>query len=41
VTVTPTLFINGKRLNGALPATEFFRLIDAELERLGAALGSR
>jgi protein-disulfide isomerase len=37
VTGTPTFFINGTRLNGAVPATEFFRLIDAELTRLAAA----
>lgn len=36
VTGTPTFFINGTRLSGALPATEFFRLIDAELARLAA-----
>jgi protein-disulfide isomerase len=41
VTGTPTFFINGTRLSGAVPATEFFRSIDAELARLAAPAPAR
>ena len=41
VSGTPTFFINGTRLSGAVPAAEFFRLIDAELARLAAPAPAR
>ena len=34
VTGTPAFFVNGIMLSGARPATDFYRVIDAELERL-------
>jgi len=34
---TPAFFVNGILLSGAKPADEFFRVIDAELARAGAA----
>ena len=34
VTGTPAFFVNGVMLSGARPASDFFRTIDAELERL-------
>ena len=34
---TPAFFVNGVLLSGAKPADEFYRLIDAELARAGAA----
>jgi protein-disulfide isomerase len=34
---TPAFFVNGILLSGAKPAEEFFRVIDAELARAGAA----
>ncbi|MBW2269058.1 MAG: thioredoxin domain-containing protein [Deltaproteobacteria bacterium] len=34
VTGTPAFFVNGVMLSGAKPASDFFRTIDAELERL-------
>jgi protein-disulfide isomerase len=32
---TPAFFVNGVLLSGAKPPADFFRVIDAELERLG------
>jgi protein-disulfide isomerase len=34
---TPAFFVNGILLSGAKPAEEFYRVIDAELARVGAA----
>jgi protein-disulfide isomerase len=34
---TPAFFVNGVLISGAKPADEFYRLIDAELARLGVA----
>ena len=34
VTGTPAFFVNGVLLSGARPAADFYRTIDAELERL-------
>jgi protein-disulfide isomerase len=35
ITGTPTFFVNGKRLVGALPVEDFNKVIDAELQGLG------
>lgn len=37
VTGTPAFFVNGLLLSGAKPASDFFRIIDQELERKGGA----
>ncbi len=39
VSGTPAFFVNGILLSGAKPAEDFFRVIDAELERLDAEKG--
>ncbi|MDJ0851448.1 MAG: thioredoxin domain-containing protein [Myxococcota bacterium] len=39
VSGTPAFFVNGIMVSGAKPAEDFFRIIDAELERLDAGKG--
>ena len=38
LTGTPAFFVNGRYLRGAQPFSEFARVIDAELQRLGRPL---
>jgi protein-disulfide isomerase len=40
VTATPTFFINGRLISGALPVDRFKEVIDEELERTGGAAGA-